>query len=94
MTSAEVLDLEFKCGDLRKTLTIREYLKELLRELWSEGEGFSGKRPFGNSGWQYDLYQALVANKAIEGSFDPDGYLEEFDRAAAREMIAGAIKQL
>lgn len=41
--------------------TIRDYLKGLLTNLWTEGEGFSGKRPFGNSGWRHDLYRPLIA---------------------------------
>lgn len=35
--------------------TVKEYLVELLSTLWNEGEGFSGKRPFGTSGWEYEL---------------------------------------
>lgn len=49
---------------------IREYFKEYLRELLSQGEGFSGKRPLGNSGWDVDLMQAVIdaglANKRAE----------------------------
>lgn len=30
--------------------TVGEYLAKLLAELWLHDEGFSGKRPFGNSG--------------------------------------------
>lgn len=41
--------------------TIRDYLKGLLDSLWTQGEGFSGKRPFGNSGWRHDLYRPLIA---------------------------------
>lgn len=40
--------------------TVRGYLKALLFTLWDEGEGLSGKRPFGNSGWDYDILTALV----------------------------------
>lgn len=32
--------------------TIGEYLKKLLLTLWDEEDGFSGKRPFGNSSWK------------------------------------------
>lgn len=39
--------------------TVKDYLKALLGSLWDEGEGFSGKRPFGNSGWEYELIEAL-----------------------------------
>lgn len=37
--------------------TVGEYLKILLLTLWDEEDCFSGKRPFGNSGWKIrDLY--------------------------------------
>ena len=32
-------------------LTIRQYFSRLMLELWTNEEGFSGKRPFGDSGW-------------------------------------------
>jgi hypothetical protein len=77
--------------------TIRGYLVALLRELWAEGEGFSGKRPFGNSGWKWDLYAALVKAGFVVGTFDEDGYLEDLPRASqddAEALIAAAIVRL
>jgi hypothetical protein len=77
--------------------TIRGYLAALLRELWTDGEGFSGKRPFGNSGWEWDLYAALVRAGFVAGTFDEDGYLEDLPRASqddARALIAAAIARL
>lgn len=56
-------------------LTVRDYLRVLLTTLWSEQEEFSGKRPFGNSGWEYDLYAPLIKAGHIEGSLDEDGYV-------------------
>jgi hypothetical protein len=44
------LELRFD-SDAGDNITIRDYLRILLETLWEEGEGFSGKRPFGNSGW-------------------------------------------
>ena len=41
--------------------TVREYLVALARTVWEEGEGFSGKRPFGNSGWEHEVYNSLEA---------------------------------
>lgn len=38
--------------------TIGDYFRALLMAIWTEGEGFSGKRPFGNSGWDSELYSA------------------------------------
>jgi hypothetical protein len=62
--------------------TVRDYLKGLLQNLWIEGEGFSGKRPFGNSGWEYDLYQPLIAV-----GFPKDNY-REMDEAILRAIDA------
>lgn len=40
--------------------TVRGYMVALLRAVFEHGEGFSGKRPFGNSGWEWDLRQAFL----------------------------------
>lgn len=77
-------------SDIGET-TIREYLHALLRTLWAEGEGFSGKRPFGNSGWDYDLYKPLVERGYVDGKLDEDGNIEHLDRKAARKYVAGMI---
>ena len=65
-TPAEILALPMQPNDANAP-TILAYLKELLRKLWQEGEGFSGKRPFGNSGWEDDLLLALLKGDAISG---------------------------
>lgn len=57
-------------------LTVRHYLQLLMTTLWNEQEGFSGKRPFGNSGWDYDLYAPLIKAGFIKGTLDEDGYVE------------------
>lgn len=54
MTPQQVLDLPMDDNDAGAK-TIREYLVSLVEMLWVEGEGFSGKRPFGNSGWEAEL---------------------------------------
>lgn len=74
--------------------TIREYLIALLSALWAEGEGFSGKRPFGNSGWEYDVYLALVNAGLIKGSIDAEGCLDSCDDRAADLLIAESIISL
>lgn len=68
MTPAEALNISFYYADLDETLTIRDYFKALLDRLWEQGEGFSGKRPFGNSGWEYDLQRPLVMAGVIAGT--------------------------
>ena len=74
--------------------TVRGYLIKLLETLWREQEGFSGKRPFGNSGWDYDLMIPLVKAGFIRGTFDEDGYVEELDDEAGAAIILAAIKAL
>ncbi|MBS3648836.1 hypothetical protein KEU06_09480 [Pseudaminobacter sp. 19-2017] len=72
LTGAKVLNLKMPGNDADAE-TIRDYLKALLKALWAEGEGFSGKRPFGNSGWEYDLYQVLekigFTDRAVQNAF-------------------------
>lgn len=77
-----------------KASTIRDYLVSLLAVVWDEDEGFSGKRPFGNSGWQTDLYLALIRGGALEGTVDEDGYPDEYDYRASDRVIASAIEAL
>lgn len=68
--------------------TIGQYIMILGEMLFEERDDFSGKRPFGNSGWIYGVYEALVAGNALEGRLDEDGYLEDVDNDAADAIIA------
>ena len=74
--------------------TVRGYLVALLDQLWREDECFSGKRPFGNSGWQYDLYGPMVKAGIIRGKLDEDGCIEEADVRRADELVLAAIASL
>jgi len=73
--------------------TIREYLVALARIMWVHGEGADGKRPFGNSDWQWNVYAALVKADLIEGSFDEHG-LVSFDEEKGDQLIADALRVL
>lgn len=64
--------------------TVRDYLLALLRQLWTEEEWFSGKRPFGNSGWQDEVYNAL----AVAGLIEPEDY------SAGDRLVMSAIDAL
>lgn len=88
-----ILDVPMKKND-SGAKTIGGYLRALLKELWAEGEGFSGKRPFGNSGWERDIYKALIEAKLVKGTLDEDGYYENCDEAAANKLIFKAIEQM
>lgn len=88
-----LLDFMWEFPDAGGRMPIREYLRELLIKLWNEGEGFSGKRPFGNSGWEYDLYVALIAAGAVEGDLDEEGCLISIEKPA-REKADAIVFQL
>jgi len=74
--------------------TIREYLVCLAEACFLEGEGFSGKRPFGNSGWERELYLPLVKAGVIVGEIDEDGKLDRYDSEAGRKIIASLFATL
>lgn len=74
--------------------TVRDYLVALLAVLWECGEGFSGKRPFGESGWQGELYEPLIRAGIIDGLIADDGWMDGCDRDAGDDAIAAAIEGL
>jgi hypothetical protein len=93
MDAKQVLDLEMSSNDA-DAATIRDYFKALLTAIITEEEGFSGKRPFGNSGWIGDLEQALVKASVVAGKLDENGWLDECDSDAAKVRILEAVKAL
>ena len=84
-----VLKLPMQENDAGAT-TVGDYLRNLLKTLWSEGESFSGKRPFGNSNWEDELYNALFVGGLV-GGFVEDGYAEDVDYKAANTLIFQCI---
>ena len=74
--------------------TVRGYLKALLVQLMLEEEGFSGKRPFGNSGWKHELYRPLIREMPELGTLDTDGYVDELDEEKADKLLFDAIDEL
>jgi HAMP domain-containing protein len=71
--------------------TVGDYLGRLLCALWQEGDAFSSKRPFGNSGWRYDLAQPLIAAFYVTGILDEEGDVVEVDEADLDATISAAI---
>lgn len=74
--------------------TIRGYLVFLVAAVWRENENFSGKRPFGNSGWDMELYRALGEAGYIRWILDEDGEIEDFDDETGDRLIESAITAL
>jgi hypothetical protein len=89
----EALSVSFESRDHDGQITVREYLRSLLSTLWAEKEGFSGKRPFGNSGWDFDLIAGLVKSGHIKGTLDEYGYIEDLDsHKDANKFVADLIE--
>jgi len=97
----KVLDSDFYAFDIDEALTVREYLSRLLLTLLEKGECFSGKRPFGNSGWENFLLVPCVRAGAIQGEidmYDPNypqavGYDAKEFRKFRSALIFGAMKR-
>jgi hypothetical protein len=89
---AEVLAVPLPANDANAA-TVRDYLVALVREVWREDECFSGKRPFGNSGWQHEVYVGLAQAGLIESTRDKWDELE-YDTDVADQLIQRAIAAL
>lgn len=60
----EILNLQLPRNGA-EAKTVRDYLKALLWALWEDDEFFDAKRPFGNSGWSYDLITWIVESGIV-----------------------------
>lgn len=84
--------------------TIGEYLLALAQTCWREGEGFNGKRPFGDSCWEGDLYRPLAEAGLINGEYEeyesgsedyaPWKDWHDFDEKSGNALIDKAFEYL
>lgn len=74
--------------------TVRQYLVELSRQCWVECEGFSGKRPFGNSGWQLEVAMALADGGFVARTLDSDGNWLANDESEVDELVNRCFDRL
>lgn len=89
-----ILRLKLDHDNEAGAVTIEGYFRALLHNLIVEKEGFSGKRPFGNSGWEYDLYWALIRGGYSVGTLDSEGYVADVDSRAADALLLEALMEL
>lgn len=96
-TPSQVLAVSLHPENDAGVATLGEYLVALLARAWRYGENFSGKRPFGYSGWHVDLYLGLARAGYVSATLSEDGYLDEISREEeerADDLIASAIQYL
>ena len=96
-TAEEILYLLIGKSDARGAITVGAYLRALLARLWKEKALFRGKDPFGNSGWEYTLYNALAqagAIKAVKDDATGGWIIGDAAIAKADALIMKAIKAL
>lgn len=75
--------------------TIGDYLCALLERLWEEEEGFSPRRPFGESAWQVPVYEALIRAGYVKGVLGgPGNAVIECDYMAADNLIGRCIREV
>ncbi len=87
-----LLDAEFK-PEIGK-MTIRAYFKELLQTLWKEESIFSGKRPFGNGGWQNDMYGFFLRKGLISGELDDNGGILDINESEGETLAIVLIQAM
>lgn len=72
-----IADLEFQSTEMSDSqVTIRQWLGELLSRVWIEKDEFSGKRAFGNSDWEYEIYNVLIQEGVVAGMVGVFGDIE------------------
>lgn len=59
VTVDNVLDLEGQFEYEGPVTTIRAYFQKMIFTLWEDPESFTGKRPFGDSGWVYPIVEVV-----------------------------------
>jgi hypothetical protein len=100
-----VLNTVFYSNDLDRELSIKDWWIEIMTALWDEQEGFSGKRPLGNSGWYGDPLYALIRDGLLKGSFKEEREFHNgewttyhevtnYDRDAYDKLMREAIASL
>lgn len=94
ITAQQVLTTPVPHGNDAGAETIGDYLVRLLEVLWYQKDGFSGKRPFGNSDWCGDVEIALIQAGHVEGVIDEYGYINSVDSEAVNRLIESAIQEL
>lgn len=92
-TARRVLAAPLPMPNRANARTVADYLAALLSVLWRQEAGFSGACPFGMSGWQHEVYEALFRAGFDVGVTDEAG-VREVDLDRADLLVQAAIVEL
>lgn len=61
ITIRSVLEIELdpERTDTPVPISIKKYFQKIIFTLWEDPESFTGKRPFGDSGWAFDIISTV-----------------------------------
>lgn len=88
LSSTDILQSPMKEPGFPEINTVGDYLAQLLATLLSESESFSPKRPFGNSGWERDIFNAVVEAGHIDENFSS----WKFNQVLSQAVLEHAFK--
>ncbi len=77
-----------------KEMTVRSYMLELVAAVLIEEESFSGKRPFGESGWRVGIEEALIKGGFLKGKVNEPGYGCTFDPQDFKKLVRNLVKAM
>ncbi|MBS1722691.1 MAG: hypothetical protein JSS66_06730 [Armatimonadetes bacterium] len=69
--------------------TVKEWFGEVLCALIRENEGFSGKRPLGDSAWSFELDE--IADAHVPGCHGDEVWLEVIERLFAETGLVTKV---
>lgn len=85
-------------NDNGTSTTVGEYLCKLLTKLLTDVEGFDGKKPYGNSGWELEILESLNEYGYLYAQSGSDDYgsveFTSAEKAEGFKLIKDAIVEL
>jgi hypothetical protein len=93
LTGEEILALEVGGNDAGAK-TIGQYLVDVLRQYWRDGDDFDPSSPFGASfiDWRSVLEQALIVAGAVNSEVDRAG-IERYNTVVTRSHVDALIDE-
>lgn len=92
MNIKQIANLEFYWKSLNKKISIEDYLKALLYNVWENGHSSNFPRH-----WKFNLYEVLIQNKIIKGVLNESNCFKSIfltQEEEGNKIILQIIKQM